>query len=179
VLVRSMPDPPRITEGGSSASYRPSSDLISIPPLKFFKSPDAFYATLFMSWGTQRDTRSDSLAKGSPERCSSARASTAGKELVAELTAAFCCATVSLDHSLIEDSAGYIDNWLHGTSLRPKGDCDLSSPAQRATTTSRVSTTPVNDPPVIHRSTLAQRARVFLCIEEANRGGASKSPGER
>lgn len=133
LLVRSMPDPPRITESGSAAWYRPADDLVNIPPISRFTSADAFYATLFHELGhatghEKRLKRSGVLGEirfGSGEYSK--------EELVAELTSAFCCATVSLDNHLIEDSASYINGWLEVLKSDPKAVVIAAAQAQKAT----------------------------------------------
>jgi len=42
-----MPWPPQIEHGGTQAFYQPSRDLVRMPPCESFKTPAAYYATLF------------------------------------------------------------------------------------------------------------------------------------
>lgn len=132
VMVRSMPDPPRITEAGSSAWYRPADDLVNIPPLERFTSADAFYATLFHELGhaTGHEKRLKRPGVTSEARFGSGEYSR--EELVAELTSAFCCASVGLDNQLLEGSASYIKGWLDVLKGDPKAVVIAAAQAQRA-----------------------------------------------
>ncbi|RYG95901.1 MAG: DUF1738 domain-containing protein [Alphaproteobacteria bacterium] len=132
LLVRSMPDPPKIEERGGSAWYSPLQDLVVTPPIGAFRSADDFYGTLFHELGH---------STGHPRRlaragvCGEIRfgSGTYGKEeLVAELTSAFCCATVRLDNSLIENSAAYIQGWLSAIRSDPKAVVYAAAQAQKA-----------------------------------------------
>lgn len=131
-VLRNMTDPPSVVEGGSIACYSPAEDRVKMPRMSCFKSVDAYYATLFHEIGH---------ATGHPKRLNRpevANGSIFGssdygrEELVAELTSAFCCASIGLDNSLIDNSASYIQSWL--TSLRSdtKAIIAASSKAQRA-----------------------------------------------
>jgi len=132
LLVRSMPDPPLITEAGSAAWYRPVDDLVNIPPLNRFTSADSFYATLFHELGhaTGHEKRLKRTGVIGEIRFGSGEYSR--EELVAELTSAFCCATVGLDNQLIEDSASYIEGWLDVLKADPKAVVIAAAQAQRA-----------------------------------------------
>lgn len=131
-LVRSMPCPPVIREGGDSAWYRPSDDLIQVPRLEAFHSTDAFYATLFHELGhsTGHEKRLNRPGVTGEVRFGS---ETYGKEeLVAELTSAFLCAEIGLDNSLVENAASYIGGWLEVLKSDPKAIVAASAQAQRA-----------------------------------------------
>ena len=132
LLATSMPNPPFIEEKGDQAWYQPESDVVRIPKLGQFETIDAYYATLYHELGH---------ATGHPSRLN--RSGVVGQihfgsdgyskeELVAELTSAFCCATVSLDNSLIEDSASYIQGWLSVLKAEPKVLVYAAAQAQKA-----------------------------------------------
>lgn len=131
-LVCSMTDPPFIEERGQQAWYHPESDIVRIPKIGSFETIDEYYATLFHELGH---------ATGHEKRLN--RSGVAGKvhfgsegysreELVAELTSSFCCATVALDNSVLDNSAAYIQSWM--TSLRsdPKALVVAAAQAQKA-----------------------------------------------
>jgi antirestriction protein ArdC len=132
ILVRHMPDPPTIREQGSSAWYRPADDMVQVPPLSAFESVDSFYATLFHELGhaTGHEKRLNRAGVTGEIRFGSTDYSK--EELVAELTAAFCCATVSLDNSLVGDSASYINGWLNALRSDPKAVVIAAAQAQKA-----------------------------------------------
>lgn len=131
-MVRLMPHPPIIREGGGRASYCPPHDLVQIPRIETFKTPDAYYATLLHELGhatghEQRLNRPAVTGKSEFGSCEYSR-----EELVAELTSAFCCAAIGLDNSLIGDSASYIEGWLRSLQGDPKAVVLASAQAQRA-----------------------------------------------
>jgi len=132
LLVRSMPRPPAIREGGRAAWYRPSDDLVNMPPLNAFESPDSFYATLFHELGHATGHPSRLNRKGINDVIQFGSGDYSREELVAEFTSAFCCATISLDNSVIEDSASYIDGWLRVLRGDPKAAVIAAAQAQRA-----------------------------------------------
>ena len=108
-----MPDPPTVTEGGKAAWYKPSADLVQLPPFAAFLTPDHYYATLLHELGhaTGHERRLNRIAVIGDIQFGSG---TYGhEELVAELTSAFCCAIASLDNTLVENSAKDILNWKY------------------------------------------------------------------
>jgi antirestriction protein ArdC len=54
------------------------------------------------------------------------------EELVAELTSAFCCASLGLDNSLLDDAASYIGGWINALQSDPKAIVTAAGQAQRA-----------------------------------------------
>lgn len=131
-LVRQVRDPPRIQERGSSAWYRVSEDLVQVPPLPAFRTPDAFYGTLFheLTHATGHERRlnrasvTGEVQFGSP--CYSR------EELTAELGSAFLCAVAGLDNSLIENSASYIQSWMSALRSDKRALVVAASRAQKA-----------------------------------------------
>jgi len=129
-LVRQVPNPPRLHEGDKQACYYPQADVVSIPALASFISPDTYYNTLFheLAHATGHESRLNrtyvSSVFGSRDY--------AREELIAELTSAFCCAHLGLDNSLLENSAAYIDSWLGTLRDDPREIVVAASQAQRA-----------------------------------------------
>lgn len=132
LLVQGMPNPPTIREQGSAAWYKPSTDLVQTPPLSAFETADSFYATLFHELGhaTGHEKRLNRAGVMGEVRFGSGEYSK--EELVAELASAFCCATVSLDNSLIQDSASYLQGWLRVLRNDPKAMVIAAAQAQKA-----------------------------------------------
>ncbi|MGV3615287.1 MAG: ArdC family protein [Fimbriimonas sp.] len=131
-LVRAMPDPPTIREGGSSAWYSPGQDLIQVPHLRDFRSSDAFYATLFHEMGhaTGHERRLNRPGVTGTVRFGSENYGR--EELVAELASAFLCAHSGLENSLESSSADYIAGWLDAIRSDPKAVVIAAAQAQRA-----------------------------------------------
>lgn len=132
LLVRHMPDPPTIQERGKSAWYRPADDLVQVPPLSAFDSADAFYGTLFHELGHATGHEKRLNRAGVTGEIQFGSSDYSKEELVAELTAAFCCATVSLDNSLVGDAASYINGWLRALKNDPKAVVIAAAQAQKA-----------------------------------------------
>jgi antirestriction protein ArdC len=132
LLVQSMPDPPLIREGGSSAWYRPSDDHVQIPPIESFESADSFYATLFHELGHASGHEKRLNRTGVTGNIRFGSGTYSKEELVAELTSAFCCSTVLLDNSLMENSASYIQGWLNVLKADPKAVVIAAAQAQKA-----------------------------------------------
>lgn len=130
-LVAEMPRPPLIRTG-RSAWYRPSDDLVQMPPLGNFQSTESYYATLFheLAHATGHPTRLDRAGVNGQELLS--KGSYGREELVAELASAFCCACLGLDNSTIEDAASYIGGWLTLLKSDHKAVVIAAAQAQRA-----------------------------------------------
>lgn len=130
--IRSMPDPPQIHRQGTSAWYRPATDLVQVPPLESFRSRDTFYATLFheLAHATGHEKRLARPAVTSGIEFGSRDYSR--EELVAELTAAFCCASIGIDDSVINDAASYLQGWLSVLRADSRAIVSAAAQAQRA-----------------------------------------------
>ncbi|MEI7655460.1 MAG: zincin-like metallopeptidase domain-containing protein [Actinomycetes bacterium] len=96
-----------IHHGGNRAFYRPSDDIIQLPPEMWFDQPDDYYAVALhetVHW------------TGHPRRLNRVLGRRHGieayayEELVAEIGAAFLCAHVGIPARL--EHASYIDSWL-------------------------------------------------------------------
>ena len=96
-----------IRHGGNSAFYRPSDDIIQLPPTAWFAQPEDYYATALHEL---------SHWTGHPRRLNRVLGRQHGidayayEELVAEIGAAFLCAHCGLPGRL--EHASYIDSWL-------------------------------------------------------------------
>lgn len=132
VLATSMQNPPFVEERGNEAWYQAEKDLVRIPKIGHFRSIDAYYATLFheLAHATGHPKRLN--RSGVAERVHFGSEGYSKEELVAELASAFCCATVSLDNSLINDSASYIQGWLAALKGDPKLVVYAAAQAQKA-----------------------------------------------
>ncbi|MBV6459405.1 MAG: DNA primase TraC [Fimbriimonadaceae bacterium] len=131
-VIQQMPNAPKIVEGGSLAAYFPPQDLVRVPKIQDFESPEAYYSTLFHELGhsTGHETRlnrpgvTGQVVFGS---CDYSR-----EELVAELTSAFVCAEVGIDNSNLQNAASYIHGWLHALEGDSRAVIAASGQAQRA-----------------------------------------------
>ena len=118
----------RITHGGDTACFIPSSDLIRMPELGTFQSAEHYYATAFHElthWTSDKNRCDRDISKGrfgNPDY--------AFEELVAELGAAFLCGNHGIKGDLRH--AGYIESWLKCLKNDPKAIFKASSLAQSA-----------------------------------------------
>jgi antirestriction protein ArdC len=131
-LVQAIPNPPRLREGSKVACYCPSIDVVEIPAIDAFETPDSYYATLFHELGhaTGHETRLNRPGVTNTPRFGTNDYSR--EELIAELTSGFCCASIGLDNSLIDNAAGYIQGWLTTLKADAKAVIAASAQAQRA-----------------------------------------------
>jgi antirestriction protein ArdC len=105
------PNRPAFQES-NAAYYRPSADLIGMPPSSAFKEQREYYSTLFHemihSTGSikrlSRDGITDPIKFGSHKY--------AEEELVAEFGASMLAATCGIQPDVVENSAAYIKHWL-------------------------------------------------------------------
>jgi len=95
-LVLNMPNPPKFeTTNTDKAFYAPILDLINMPSIKQFENSAEYYSTLFHEIGKKE------------------RNNYSKEELIAEMGAAFLCATTGIDYDAVtENSAAYINGWL-------------------------------------------------------------------
>lgn len=92
---------------GGEPYYAPGQDFISMPRWESFRSPEAFYNTIFHEfthWTGTKHRLDRDLSKRFGTR------QYAAEELIAELGAAFLCAEFGFDTTV--RSSGYIDNWI-------------------------------------------------------------------
>ena len=93
--------------GGDRAFYAPEQDYVQVPPQPAFRAPIDYYRTLFHELGhwTGHGSRLDRDQSGRGRTKTYAR-----EELVAELCAAFVCATLSITPTVRH--ADYLGAWL-------------------------------------------------------------------
>jgi antirestriction protein ArdC len=127
-LIDNPLDLPRIAEADSLAkrtgaiievfpsctpSYWPLADKIKMPCYTTFSSREEYYSTLFHELGhwTGHKTRLDRFKKS--ERVAFGNEEYSHEELVAELTAAFVCTSLSISSDTsLRNSAAYIQGWM-------------------------------------------------------------------
>jgi antirestriction protein ArdC len=111
-IVGGYPNPPRIECQYGHAFYRPSADLVGMPPRERFDSSEAFYGTMFheLTHSTGHKSRLDRKELMDTNRFGSEPYGR--EELVAEMGAAFLCSHAGIETATIDNSASYIDGWL-------------------------------------------------------------------
>lgn len=110
----------------NQACYIPALDKINIPERWQFDDSANFYTTLFHELGhwTGHETRLN-------RKMSTNQQDYAFEELVAELTAAYCCARFDLP-GMITNNAAYIKSWLKGLQNDMKFFTSAAYQAQKA-----------------------------------------------
>lgn len=117
----------QIQHGGNRAYYRPSDDIIQLPPREWFPTAADYYATALHElthW------------TGAPSRCNRPLGRRHGidayayEELVAEMGAAFACAHCKLPARM--EHASYIDSWLQALRNDKRLILSAASKAQAA-----------------------------------------------
>lgn len=117
-----------VRHGGDRAFYMPQRDQIAMPELAAFASADAYSATLaheLVHW-TGHATRL------SRDLCGPGKEARAVEELIAELGAAFTCATLGIAAGEREDHAAYISEYLAVLRSDPRAFMRAASAAQKA-----------------------------------------------
>lgn len=132
-LVAGWPERPAIEHRHQRAYYSPSLDLVNMPALATFTTPEGYYATLFheLTHSTGHASRLDrpDLTAGEGKLS----ASYAREELTAEMGASFLCAAAGLDTAQTEENAvAYIQTWLERLKNDKKLVLQAASKAQRA-----------------------------------------------
>jgi len=112
MVIRDMPQRPKIMYGGDRACYSPSLDYIQLPPKEAFTSPEEFYSTAFHEL-THASGHSSRLGrKGILEPSYFGSHEYSQEELVAEFGASMLCGFAGIEQQTVENSAAYIHGWL-------------------------------------------------------------------
>lgn len=120
-VIAGMIDRPTIVHDSAEAWYRHSTDTVNVPRMELFKTAGDYYSTMFheLTHATGHEKRLD--RQGVTENDGFGGRKYSYEELVAEMGAAFLCATVGIENT-IDNSAAYIQNWI----TRLKGDKRLA-----------------------------------------------------
>jgi len=131
-LVDAMPQRPQIVHGSTAAYYRPSTDTVSMPRPESFVGSAEYYSTLFHelahSTGAAVRLNRPEITAGD---VSFGSHSYGKEELLAEMTAAFICATAGIDMT-IDNSAAYVQSWMRTIKADSKLLILAASGAQKA-----------------------------------------------
>ena len=130
-VLSNFENPPSIDNKGDRAYYSPSNDEVTIPEIKFFKSSEEYYATLFHELGHSTGHESRLNRKGIVEFDKFGSEQYSKEELVAEFTSAMLSSHCGID-CLIENSASYIQGWLKALKNNPEILVEASRNAQKA-----------------------------------------------
>lgn len=103
---------PDFTFKNDGAYYKPTLDVVNVPPMKSFADINAYYSTLFheMVHSTGHKTRLDRAGVVSFNGFGTEQYSK--EELIAELGASMLCGVAQIDNTTLDNSASYIKSWL-------------------------------------------------------------------
>lgn len=132
LLIRLLPDGPKLVKGAESAFYIPSADAIYMPSRGAFISDEAYISTLM---------HEAVHAMGHPSRLGRYELGKTGKlagieaytqeELVAEVGAAFVCSEIGVECQ-IPNSAAYLRGWLEAIKADPTMVVKAASDAEKS-----------------------------------------------
>ena len=131
-VVANMPQRPVIRYGGDQAFYRPWTDEVRVPRRQTFTSSEAFYACLFHELTHSTGHRDRLNRKSVRDAAPFGSPSYSREELVAEMGAAFLCATAGIADPTIQNSASYIHGWLKFLRSDPRALITAGAQAQKA-----------------------------------------------
>lgn len=97
----------KIHVGSYRACYVNNDDIISMPDISTFETPDAYFTTLFHEIGHWTGHKSRLNRVFGQKKTDAAYAF---EELVAELTSCFVCANFGI--ARVDATASYVDSWL-------------------------------------------------------------------
>jgi len=131
-VVSDMATPPTIKHMGTKAYYSHTRDLIKIPRVELFSSPEDYYGVLFheLTHATGHSSRLDrkevqgTTAYGTEDY--------SREELIAEMGAAFLCGHTRIINKTIDNNAIYIASWLKRLQNDKKLVITAASQAQKA-----------------------------------------------
>ncbi len=109
-IINSMPKAPIIKKQGTEAFYLPSKDVVNVPKITTFKTPQAYYSTLFheLIHSTKHPKRLNDNTRGGKKFGDKEYSR---EELVAELGASFLNAEAGILHHNLKNSAAYLKGW--------------------------------------------------------------------
>ena len=118
---------PTVTFGGDRAFYSATTDMVRVPMLDQFESPEAYYSTLYheLVHSTGHESRLDRL-----ESTGFGTGPYAKEELVAEMGAAMLCGKAGIEN--LDQSAAYVANWLGALRNDKKFVVSAAGKAQEA-----------------------------------------------
>ena len=120
---------PKIIHGGGRACYTPSADLVNMPEIGRFVSPEAYYGTAFheLAHSTGHASR---LNRGLADGFGSV--GYGKEELIAEMASSYLCGHVGIESATVENSAAYIQSWINTIKSDAKLVISSAAAAQRA-----------------------------------------------
>jgi len=131
-IIAGMGQRPAIIHKEPRAYYRPSTDIVNLPPPELFEKAEEYYSTAFheLTHATGHESRLNRRPSSEIRHFGDREYSQ--EELVAEMGAAFLCAKARIEQVTIENNAAYIQGWLSALKGTPKLVVHAAAQAQRA-----------------------------------------------
>ena len=129
-IIRNYIDGPEVVHGGNVASYSPRLDRIAMPRQEDFESYAAYASTIFHEMSHSVGHASRLNRPGIADFDGFGSQKYAKEELIAELGAAFLCGHAGIEN--LDQSAAYVDNWLHALKNDKKLIVQAAAAAQKS-----------------------------------------------
>ncbi len=131
-IIFNWKDCPKIEQGADSAYYAPYLDKVCIPDPETFVRDEYYYSVLFheLVHSTGHLSRLGRHEKITDHKFGSRDYSQ--EELVAEIGAAFLCASSGIEGETLNNNAAYIQSWIRAFKNDPKILVIAASQAQKA-----------------------------------------------
>lgn len=131
-IVTEMPKRPRMEHGKRRASYRPSTDTVSMPDKHSFTGTGEYYATLFHELAHSTGHGSRLKREGITGIKSFGSEQYSKEELVAEMGSAFLCGHAGIEDTTLQNQAAYIAGWKRAIKDDPRLLIHASAQGQKA-----------------------------------------------
>ena len=130
-IIADMPNKPALAQH-VQASYRPSTDTVSMPARSAFSSIESFYSTYFheLTHSTGHASRVGRDGIQHVEQFGSE--SYSKEELIAELGAAMLCGVTGIIPATLDNSTAYLQSWIRVLKGDSKLIVQAASAAQKA-----------------------------------------------
>jgi antirestriction protein ArdC len=125
-------DCPEIKYGYTKACYKPLDDVINMPRREHFKTPEAFFSTLYHEAIHSSGHENRLNRKNGSEARTFGDEAYSKEELVAEMGASFLCARAGIENTTIDNSAAYIQSWMAALKNDKKLLVTAAGQAQKA-----------------------------------------------
>lgn len=131
-IISAMPNRPAIQHDGDKAYYHPKNDFVNMPAPESFIAPEDYYSAIYHELTHSTGHESRLSRPGIVDLQPLGAKSYSKEELVAEMGAAFLCATAGIENKTIDNSAAYIASWLKRLEDDNKLVVHAAAQAQRA-----------------------------------------------
>lgn len=132
MICEGFVDAPPVSFSSGRAFYRPSDDIVNVPPLQDYAKPQEYYSTLFHEYVHSTGHEKRLNRSGINEIVAFGDENYSKEELVAEIGAAMLCGVAGIDNSTLENSAAYVGSWLRKLKDDKKMIVQAAGKAQKA-----------------------------------------------